>query len=195
MLIWKRATGERDAGDAVAFDILELRMKVVQHVGDVRWRADGNDRLGFRNAVGRRKHRSPSQRVANDDRRSLMVLAQVIGGTDQVLDIGGKVGVLKLPFGGPESGEIEPQHGNTGSCQARCNVPGGDDVFRACETVREQRIGAHVTFRQIQSCGELMTEASGKADGDRARAHASLPECRRVSGRPQGTVAVLPLNR
>jgi hypothetical protein len=37
------AAGERSEGDAVTLDIIEMRLELVQHVGDIRWRADGDD--------------------------------------------------------------------------------------------------------------------------------------------------------
>jgi hypothetical protein len=49
----KRTASQCYVGDPVTFDIIEMRLEVVQHVGDIGRRADGDDRLCFRNAVRR----------------------------------------------------------------------------------------------------------------------------------------------
>src|SRR3954447_16353356 len=72
------ATTERHSGDAVPFDILELRLKVVEHVGDIEWCADGHDRLRLRHAMCSSQHGGPAQRVPDDDGRRSIVLPQVI---------------------------------------------------------------------------------------------------------------------
>jgi hypothetical protein len=55
----------------------------------------------------------------------------MIGGSDQVADIGGKIRVLKLSLGRPQTREVEPQGCNTEGGQFRCNVTSCNDVLRA----------------------------------------------------------------
>ena len=81
------AARKRDIGDAVTFDIIEMRLKVVQNVGDIGGGANGNDRLCLRNAMRCSQHSGTAQRVSNENGGSPIVCAQMIGGADQVLDI------------------------------------------------------------------------------------------------------------
>ena len=53
-----------------------------------------------------------AQGVADDQRRGSIVLAQMIGSTNQVLDVRGKARVLEFAFRRSKSGEIKPQHSN-----------------------------------------------------------------------------------
>ena len=102
-------TSECNVGDAVTFDIVETRLKLMQHVGDIGWRSDCNDCLCLRNAVRGGQHGCTTQRVANENGGSPIVCAQMTRGEDQVLDIRQKVRVLELSLGGSEPREVEPQ--------------------------------------------------------------------------------------
>lgn len=54
-------TSECHVGDAVTFDIIEMRLEMVQHMGDIGGRADGHDCLCLRNAVRRRQDSGTTQ--------------------------------------------------------------------------------------------------------------------------------------
>ena len=98
----------------------------------------------------------------------------MIGGAHQVLDVGGERGVGELALRRAEPGEIEAQDRDAERGQLGGNVAGGDDVLRAREAVREQRIGAHRARRQIEPRGELVAEAAGEGDADCAGCHEHL---------------------
>ena len=80
------------------------------HVGG---RADGHNNLGFRNVRGCGEHRGAAKGVADQDSRRGEVVAQKGGGTDQILDVGGEVGVGELTFRRSQPREIETQDANS----------------------------------------------------------------------------------
>jgi hypothetical protein len=143
-----------------------MRLEVEQHVGDIGRRANGDDRLSFRNAVRRSEHGGTTQRVANEDFRGPEVPAQVVGGGDQVLDIRGKIGVLELPLGRPEAREIESQDRDAQRGQLRSYVSSCGDVFRAREAMRKQRMSTNARERQIQTRCQVIAKMTGEGHAD-----------------------------
>src|SRR5262245_33568975 len=107
------ATTECNVGNAITFNISEMRLKLMQHMRDIRRRADRYDCRCLRYTVRCSQHRSATQRVTYENCRGPIVRAQVIGGEDEILDIRGEIGVRELPLGGSEPCEIKPQNRNT----------------------------------------------------------------------------------
>ena len=91
------ATSKRDVCDAVTLDIIEMSLEVVQDVGDIGGRSDGDNSLCLRNAMRRGQHGGTTKGVANQNGGGPIVRAQMIGGKNQVLDVRGEIGVLELP--------------------------------------------------------------------------------------------------
>ena len=56
------------------------------------------------------QHRGAAEAVPDQDRGRAMHLAQMVGGRDQIGDVGGERRVGELAFAGAEAGEIEAQH-------------------------------------------------------------------------------------
>src|SRR5262245_61848787 len=107
------ATTERNVGYAITFNISQMRLKLMQHMRDIRRRADRYDCRYLRYTVRCSQHRSTTQRVTDENCWGPIVRAQVIGGEDEILDIRGEIGVLELPLGGSKPCEIKPQNRNT----------------------------------------------------------------------------------
>src|SRR5687767_13335089 len=107
----------------------------------------------------------------------------MIGGSDQVADIGGKIRVLKLSLGRPQPREVEPQGCNPEGGQLRRNVTSCNNVFRAREAMRKQRVGADGSRRQVQPRRQLVTETTCESRSNHTRAHDGLPKRRAVDAR------------
>ena len=74
-------------GAPVAFDVPDLGGEILNDVVGIGGRRDGRDRLDLGNASGRGQHRRSAEAVPDEERRRLVLGAQVIGGANQVLDI------------------------------------------------------------------------------------------------------------
>src|SRR6185312_5505863 len=96
------------------------------------------------------EHGGTAQRVSDKNCRRTIVGAQMVGGEDKVLDVGGEIGALKLSLGGSEPREVEPQDCNAERGQLGGNASGRDDVLGACKAVREQRMRAYTSRRPVQ---------------------------------------------
>ena len=77
------------------------------------------------NPVRGRQHRAAAEAVADQDRRRAVHLAQMIGGGDQIVDVGGKMRVGEFAFAAAEPGEIETQHGDAVDRQPLGDALGG----------------------------------------------------------------------
>src|SRR6478672_7829495 len=104
--------------------------------------------------------------MANNDGGGLVVLAQMIGRANQVLDIRGKARVLEFTIGRSKPRKIEAQHRYAETGQRCRDVAGGENIFGAGEAVSKKRIGTDTRGWHIQSCGQLMpnTAREGHAD-------------------------------
>lgn len=71
----KRAPGEIDVGLAVLLDLVEARSEVLQYVADISRRAYGGYGAHFRNVPGDGEDRCTTERVADQHRWRLIVLA------------------------------------------------------------------------------------------------------------------------
>ena len=83
-------------------------------------------------------------------------LAQMIGGADEIGDVGGKGRVGEIAFAGAEPGEVEPQHRDALGRQRGRDALGRQHVLAAGEAMRKQRVGADRPVRRVQRGGELM---------------------------------------
>ena len=117
-------------------------------------------RLG--NAMRRGQHRGAAETMADQDRRRAGHLAQVIGGGDQIVDVGGKMRVGEFAFAAAEAGEIETQHGDAVDRQPLGDALGRQVVLAAGEAMREQREGGGLAERQVEHAGELFALGIGK---------------------------------
>ncbi len=59
----KLAPRQRDRCDAITLDVLNPRLEVLQHMGDIRRRPDGRHCSCLRNAVRSGQHGSPPKRM------------------------------------------------------------------------------------------------------------------------------------
>ena len=130
-------------------------------VGGIGGRRDGDDRLGIRNLPGGGEDRGAAEAVADQDRRRLAGFAQMIGGADEIGDVGREGRVGKIALAGAEAGEVEPQHRDALGRQRHRDALGRQHVLAAGEAMREQRIGrATRAIGRIQRGGELMAAFS-----------------------------------
>ena len=106
-------------GDAVALDVGELGVEMVQHVGDVGGAAIVTTAVAS-HAVGGGEHRGAAERVADEQGRRREPLAQMVGGAHQVLDVGGERGVGELALRRAEPGEVEAQDGDARPASRQC---------------------------------------------------------------------------
>ena len=81
------AVGERHIGDAVALDLFQLRVEVLQHVGDVGRGCDRHHGRGLGDPVGGCEDRGAAERVADKQRGCREPRAQVIRGAHEILDV------------------------------------------------------------------------------------------------------------
>ncbi len=96
----ERPPGELHLELAFLLDRIDV---LLEQAGDVRGivgRGDGHHRAHLGYAVRGGEHGRAAEAVADQDRRRAARLAQVIGGGDQVVDVGGKMRVGEFAFAG-----------------------------------------------------------------------------------------------
>ena len=76
--------------------------------------------------------------------------AQMVRGRDEVVDVGGEVGVGKVAFAGPQAGEVEPQHRDTSGSKCFGYAFGRSALLAAGEAVRKHGISDCVSGRALQ---------------------------------------------
>jgi hypothetical protein len=111
-----------------------------EQVGDmagVRRGTDGGDRPRLGDTGGRRQYRSSAEAVSDQQRRRLPSGAQVVGGSHQIIDVGGEVGVGEFAFAGAQSGEVEAQNSDAAGGERIGDPSGCAAVLAAGEAVRE----------------------------------------------------------
>ena len=106
---------ERPAGElhfhlAMLADVLDAIPEQMRDMHGIGRRGDGDDRLRFRNLPGGGEDRRAAEAVADQERGRRAGFAQMIGGADEIGDVGREGRVGKFAFAGAEAGEIEPQH-------------------------------------------------------------------------------------
>src|SRR5262249_19311703 len=92
----------------------------------------------FGNFVRGGKDRGAAQAVTDQNCRRSIHLAQMIGGSDQIVDVRRKMRVSEFAFTAPQSGEIETQYANAMHRQPLGDMPGRENVLAAGEAMREQ---------------------------------------------------------
>src|SRR5262249_39266165 len=83
-------------------------------------------------------------------------LAQVIGGGDEIGDVGGEIRVGELALARAETGEVKAQHGNAARDQPVGDAFGRVNVLAAGEAVGEQREGTRRAGWAVQERGEAL---------------------------------------
>ena len=82
--------------------------------------------------------------------------AQVVGRSDEVVEVGREVGVLELSVAVAETGEVEAQHAEAPVRKRARDAGRGREVLGAGEAVREQRGGADradgVVVARVERC-------------------------------------------
>ena len=127
-------------------------------------RADRHHRARVGDAVRGGEHRGAAEAVTDQDRRRGEFLAQMIGGSDQVVDIRRKRRIGELAFAGAKPGEIEAQHGDAVQFKAVGDMTRRPDALAAGEAMREQRDRAHRTLGTVEQRGELLALIVGKIE-------------------------------
>ena len=153
----ERPAVERDLDLALAGDLGDA---VAEQTGDVRRierRIDRYHGARLGDAVRGSEHRGAAETVTDQDRRRRQRLPQMIGGSDQIVDIRGESGVGELAFAGAEPGEIETQHGDAVKLQALGDVVRRPVVLAAGEAMREQRDRARRAIGPVEQRGKLLT--------------------------------------
>ena len=75
-------------------------------------RGDGDDRLGLRDLPGGGEEAAPPRLWPISSAGACAGVAQMVGGADQIGDVGREGGVGEFAFAGAEPGEVEAQHGD-----------------------------------------------------------------------------------
>jgi hypothetical protein len=81
--------------------------KEVDQLGRVEGRPNRDHGDSFGELRGGSQDGGPSQTVANNDFGGLVVIAQQVGRSQQVIDVGREVGVSEVAVAGPEPGEVK----------------------------------------------------------------------------------------
>ncbi len=89
----KWPAAQLDLGLTLGPDPIERTAELPQHVRHIGRRADCHDRLRLGNAFGDSQHGGSAERMADEYDRRLVVAPQIVGGADEILDVGGEVGI------------------------------------------------------------------------------------------------------
>ena len=106
----ERAAGQRDFDLALLADVLDAILEQMRDMRGIGGRGDGHDRFCLGDLPGGGQNRGAAKAVADQDRRRLAGLPQMIGGANEIGDVGGEGRVGEIAFAGAEPGEVEPQH-------------------------------------------------------------------------------------
>jgi len=106
-----------------------------------------------------------AQGVPDENARGLVMLSEVVGRLDEIVDIRGEIGVGKVAFALPQPREVEPQHGNVLPIQGATNAPHCPQIFRAGEAMGEEREGIRCALRgHVEASGQLVSLLIGEVD-------------------------------
>ena len=158
----KRTSDERNFRLALRFDAADIIAEIIGDMARIGRRTDGADGFDLIDLRGGCENRGTAKRMADQHFWCRQSLPHVVGGRDEITDVGGKVGICELAFACTEAGEIKSQHGNAVCRQAFGNPAGGEYVLGTCKAVREERISANVALRQVQPCREHVAESALK---------------------------------
>ena len=152
-------------------DVLDAILEQMGDMGGIGGRRDGHDRFGLRNLPGGGKDRGAAEAVADQDRGRPAGFTQMIGGADEIGDVGGEGRIGEIALAGAEAGEVEPQHrdalGGERGRDAFCR----QHILAAGEAMRKQRVGLHRSIRHIQRGGKLMAAFAGELEAFSRHGH------------------------
>ena len=169
----ERPAGQRDLDLAVLADGVELVLEQMRDVAGIAGRGDRHHRPRLRDRIGRRQHRGAAEAVADQQRRRPSRLAQMVGGGDQVGDIGRERGVGEFALARTDAGEVETQYRDAERRQRIGDALRRHHVLAAGEAVREQRIGARLPAGRSSTAASFSPFALGKSK--RSAGMAKLP--------------------
>src|SRR5262245_37993674 len=104
--------------------------------------------------------------MANEYRGRLIVAPQIVGGADQILDVGGEAGIGEVALRRAKPGEVEAQHSDPFGRKTARDALGGKHVLRAGEAMSAQREGPYGTARQLKPRCQLAATAAGECRSD-----------------------------
>ncbi len=159
----ERASGEFDLQLALFANVIDVIPKQTRDMRRIAGRGDRHHGACVRNAMRGGQHCGAAERVADQDRRWPLRLAQVIGSGDQILHVRREMRVGEFALAGAESGEIEAEHGDALLGQSFGDAFGGEVILPAGEAMREQRIGRRLAERLVQCRGEKLAFGIGKS--------------------------------
>ena len=169
----KLPTRQRRFDLALGADFVETVLEQAGHVGGIAGRGDRHHRARLRHFGGGGEHRRAAEAVADEDGGRTGAAAQLVGGRDQIGDVGGKGGVGEFALARTEAGEVEAQHGDAERGQAFGDALGGPDVLAAGKAVRKQRVGARLLVGAVEQRGKLLSVGVRKIEA--LSRHALLP--------------------
>jgi hypothetical protein len=123
----------------------------VGHLRRVERRADSYDGDSLGDMRRCRENRSSAQAVTHQDQWRRVAMAQHVGCSNEVLDVGREVRVGKVSFAVPEAGEVEAKDANSSIDETACDLGCSGDLERAREAMRKQREGNRIARRKIKS--------------------------------------------
>ena len=179
---------ERDLRLAVLFDAVQIGGEIVHHMGRIGRRADGGDRLHFRDVASGGQHRRAAQRMADQDGGCFTVRPHPVHRAHQIGDVGGKVGRGEIAVGMAKAGEIKAQRGDAVRRQFRRDALGGKDILRTGEAMGEQGAGARRAGRTVKAGGKLRARSAGERYAVGGDGHAKPPG-KQASGQMAAFVA------
>jgi len=156
----ERPARERDLDLTLRADILDAVLEKMRDMGGIGWRRDGDDRPGVMDSLRGGQDRRAAEAVADQDRRALAGLSQVIGSQHQIVDVRRERRVGKIAPAGAEPGEVEAQHANAFFRQLTRDAAGRQPVLAAGEAMREQCVGDRFAVWQIERRRQLVTVGS-----------------------------------
>ena len=96
----------------------------------------------------------------------------MIGGADEIGDVGRKGRIGEIALAGAEAREVEPQHADALGGERGRDALGRQHVLAAGEAMRKQRVGVHRPIRRIQRGGKLMAAFTGELKAFMRHGHA-----------------------
>jgi hypothetical protein len=157
------ATRQRNLRYSLLIDLRQIGGEIMRDMGCRGWRTDRDDARRFRHVRRRGKHRRPAQAMADQQRRRGVILSQIIGCRDKILNVGREIGSSRSHLAAADPGEVEPQHCNTPSGKSIGDSRCRKGVLATGEAVREQRKRARLD-RQIKTSRKIAPRRTGKLD-------------------------------
>jgi hypothetical protein len=158
----ERPSGELHLHLAMLADVLDAIPEQMGDMDGIGGRRDGDDCLRIRNPPGGGKDRRAAETVPDQDRGRPTGFPQMIGGADEIGDVGREGRICKFALAGAEPSKVEPQYRDALGCQCDRNAFGRQHVLAAGEAMREQRVSLHRSIRRIQRGSKLMAAFAGE---------------------------------